>query len=189
VEPKMAELSSRAAMVESLAHTRIRECYQCGKCTAGCPMSARMDVMPNQLIRLLQLEQGEKAMQAEAAWVCVSCQTCSARCPKSVDCAAIMDGLRQLSLESGMSSPAQKRTVIFQQAFLDTIRRNGRLAELELIGVFKTKAFLSDGSIPHMLKDALLAPQLSKRGKLHLLGERVRDRKVVERIFSRCMNR
>ncbi len=99
-----------------------------------------------------------------------------------------MDGLRQLSLETGSASSAQQRTIIFQQAFLDTIRRNGRLVELELIGVFKTKTFLSDGSIAHMLKDALLAPQLSKRGKLHIARNRVRDRQVVERIFSRCLN-
>ena len=75
--------------------------------------------------------------------------TCSTRCPKSVDCAGVMDALRQLAVEQGDGLRRQRlRTVLFQQAFLDNIRRNGRLSELELIGAFKTKAFLEDWSVP-----------------------------------------
>ena len=76
--------------------------------------------------------------------------------------------------------------MLFQQAFLDNIRRNGRLCELELIGVFKTKAFLADQVFRCLMKDALLAPQLMKRSKFHLRGERVQDRGIVERIFKKC---
>jgi heterodisulfide reductase subunit C len=112
--------------------------------------------------------------------------TCSTRCPKSVDCGGVMDALRQLAVEQGVASEDRRRTVLFQQAFLDNIRRNGRLCELELIGVFKTKAFFADRNIPLLLKDALLAPQLITRGKFHLRGERVHDRGIVERIFAKC---
>lgn len=173
--------------IERLADTSAADCYQCGKCSAGCPMAENMDLLPNQLVRLVQLGKLDRAIRSDAIWKCVSCLTCSNRCPKSVDCAAILDGLRQLSAECGLASKARRRTVLFQQAFLDNIRRNGRLAELELIGVFKTKAFLGDRSIPLLLKDAMLAPKMMQRGKFHLRGERVRDRGVVQRIFDRCM--
>jgi hypothetical protein len=99
-----------------------------------------------------------------------------------------LDGLRQLAVERGVASKERLRTILFQEAFLDNIRRNGRLCELELIGVFKTKAFLKDMSIPLLMKDALLAPQLIKRSKFHIVGERVRDRGVVQRIFDKCMH-
>jgi heterodisulfide reductase subunit C len=185
---KVNGTSSDADLNAVVLHTGIRDCYQCGKCTAGCPMGVRMDVPPSQLIRFLQLGYVGKAMRADSIWLCVSCQTCAARCPKSVDCAGVMDELRQLSLENNVPSPAQKRTVIFQKAFLENIRRYGRLNELELIGVFKSKAFLADGRIGLLLKDATLAPQLSRRRKLHLSGEKVRARKVVDRIFARCLD-
>src|ERR1035441_498299 len=94
-----------------------------------------MDIPPTRLIRLLQLGDSETALRAGSIWQCVSCQTCSTRCPKSVDCAAVMDALRQVAFERGQASPEERRTVIFQRAFLDNIRRNGRLNEIELIAV------------------------------------------------------
>ena len=41
--------------LERLSRTRLAECYQCGKCSAGCPMAGQMDIPPTRLIRLLQL--------------------------------------------------------------------------------------------------------------------------------------
>ena len=41
--------------VEEISGETLPSCYQCGKCSAGCPMSAAMDLMPNQIVRLIQL--------------------------------------------------------------------------------------------------------------------------------------
>ena len=180
--------SASAILVETLAHTHFINCYQCGKCTAGCPMAAQMDIVPNQLIRLLQLGRVREALEAQSIWQCVSCQTCSTRCPKSVNCAGIMDGLRQVSLEEGRVSPAQRRVMLFQKAFLDNIRRNGRLDELELIAQFKLLGFMHDRRLSLLFQDATLAPKLNKRKKLHLRSKKVRDRAVLGRIFARSMD-
>ncbi|MGO9115122.1 MAG: 4Fe-4S dicluster domain-containing protein [Thermoguttaceae bacterium] len=174
--------------IECLSGTNLRDCYQCGKCSAGCPMADSMDVLPNRLIRLVQLGQAEKAISAESIWKCVSCMTCTARCPKSVDCAGVMDALRQIAFERGAVPEARQRTVLFQKAFLDNIRRNGRLRELELVGAFKLRAFFRDRSLRALIKDSFLAPKLMQRGKLHFGGKRVNDRGVVGRIFAKCMS-
>lgn len=99
-----------------------------------------------------------------------------------------MDALRQLSFERGVATPEQLRTVLFQKAFLKNIRRNGRLNELELIAEFKLSTFLRGRSLSFLLKDSMLAPELMKRKKFHLVGEKARDRAVVARIFARCMD-
>lgn len=164
----------------------VDDCYQCGKCTAGCPMSESMDLMPNQIIRLAQIGQEQRILESQAIWLCVACQTCSTRCPKSVDIAGVMDEMRQLSIEKGAASPAQQRTILFQLAFLQNIRRFGRTNEMELIRVFKTSVFFKDLNIPMLFKDAMLGPEMLKRRKLHLSGEKVRDRQLVARIFQRC---
>ena len=111
-------------------------------------------------------------MASTAIWHCVSCQTCTTRCPQSVDCAGVMDVLRQMSFERGKAARKLRRVLVFQKAFLDNVRRNGRLNEVELIGFFKTLAFLKDFNIPLLMKDTLLAPQLMQRGKLHVFGFR-----------------
>ncbi|MDR3604234.1 MAG: 4Fe-4S dicluster domain-containing protein, partial [Syntrophaceae bacterium] len=33
----------------------INQCYQCGKCSAGCPVAPEMDLLPHQLVRLAVL--------------------------------------------------------------------------------------------------------------------------------------
>ena len=170
-------------------HIHIVDCYQCGKCTAGCPVSQDMDLAPNQVIRLMQLGQSEKAVRSQAIWACLGCQTCSARCPKAVDCAGVMDALREAALVHDMASPARLLVVSFQEAFLENIRRNGRLNEMELIGRFKASVVFRTDRLSFLFKDAGLAPQLRKRKKLHLISEKARDRKIVERIFARCSNR
>jgi len=177
---------SSAAIVDSLSHTCIESCYQCGKCTAGCPVADRMESPPTQLLRMLQLGSLDRALRSTSIWRCVSCQTCTTRCPKSVDCAAVMDALRQLAFERGLAPDAARRTVVFQKAFLDNIRRNGRLRELELIAAFKGEVFLRGRSLGFLFEDASLAGELQKRRKLHLRGEAARDRAVVGRIFERA---
>lgn len=164
----------------------VKDCYQCGKCTAGCPVAERMDIMPSQLMRLIQIGCLEKALRSRAIWQCVSCQTCSTRCPQSVDIAGAIDILREMSVETKNFSPGLFRVVAFQKAFLDSVRRNGRLNEVELIRLFKTAAFLKDFNVPLLMKDAMMAPKLMQRGKFHAFGEKVKDRGIVDRIFERC---
>ena len=181
-------VTSEPVRIQFPKHIAIADCYQCGKCTAGCPVAAHMDLAPNQLMRLAQLGEWEKALRSRAIWDCVGCQTCSTRCPKEVDCAGVMDALREAALASGAASRERLPVVAFQKIFLENIRRNGRLNELELIGQFKANVVARTGRIPFLFKDAGLAPQLGKRKKLHLIPGKARDRKVVKRIFERCSN-
>jgi heterodisulfide reductase subunit C len=177
---------SRLEQLESLAGTKIANCYECGKCTAGCPAADRMEWKPNQVIRMLQLNQIDKALQSNSIWQCISCLTCASRCPQDVDLAALMDALREMSLKEGKTCPQAQQIVAFQKAFLDNIRHNGRLNELELIARFKSAVLIGSRQISFLFKDALLAPQLMKRKKLHLSPERAADREVLDRIFARC---
>ena len=85
---KIAELSGQDLMA----------CYQCGKCSAGCPMVSTMDILPNQTIRLVQLGLQEDVLKSKTIWLCASCVTCGARCPRGVDLSKIMEALRQIML-------------------------------------------------------------------------------------------
>jgi heterodisulfide reductase subunit C len=167
--------------------TNYDKCYQCGKCTAGCPVAERMDLMPNQMVRLVQTGATDRATRCQGIWQCVSCQTCTTRCPQDVNIAGVVDGLRQRAYDQGVAAPEQMRIVTFQQAFLENIRRHGRIHEVELIAQYKTLTFARDFRVPQLLKDALLAPKLIQKGKFHLVGENVKDKGVVQRIFARCL--
>lgn len=85
--------------VEELSGQDLLACYQCGECSAGCPAAFAMDLLPSQVIRLLQLGQVEDVLKSATIWFCAACQTCYARCPKGVDLSRIMEALRELAME------------------------------------------------------------------------------------------
>ena len=76
---------------------KIQNCFQCQKCSAGCPLNFAMDILPNQLFRHIQYGHRDKVLSAKSIWLCASCHTCSVRCPNSIDIAKVMDTLRSIS--------------------------------------------------------------------------------------------
>lgn len=85
--------------IEEVSGQDIMACYHCGKCSAGCPAAEAMDLLPNQVIRLVQLGQIERALESQTIWYCAACQTCYARCPKGVDLPRLMEALRELAMQ------------------------------------------------------------------------------------------
>lgn len=84
--------------VEMISGQDLLQCYQCGKCSAGCPAAFEMDILPSHVIRLAQMGQEEELSRVNSYWFCLSCQTCTVRCPRGVDIAKIMEALRLVTL-------------------------------------------------------------------------------------------
>jgi len=61
-------------------------------------MCFAMDILPNQVIRLAQLGLEDEIKAAKTIWLCASCLTCDARCPKGVDLSRVMEAMRLLTL-------------------------------------------------------------------------------------------
>lgn len=135
-------------------------CYQCGKCTAGCPIVSFMDYAPNRLIRVIQLDKLELALKSRTIWLCALCKTCSVRCPKNVDLANIMNKLRLISEERNIK-PMEKNVFLFHKLFKEQVLKNGRLFELGLISKYN----LLTGN---PFKDMSIGLSLIKKGKIGL---------------------
>ena len=87
--------------VEEISGQDLLACNQCGRCSAGCPVVAAMDLLPSQVVRQAQLGL-EETLECETIWICASCLTCVTRCPKGVDLPRLMEALRQVSLRRGV---------------------------------------------------------------------------------------
>ena len=90
------------ARVEEISGQDLLSCNQCGKCSAGCPVVAAMDLLPSQVIRMAQLGM-EDVLECKTIWICASCLTCVTRCPKGVDLPRLMEALRQIALRQGVA--------------------------------------------------------------------------------------
>jgi heterodisulfide reductase subunit C len=161
--------------VEEFSGEDVKNCYQCGKCSAGCPIAADMDLPPNQVIRLLQLGLTDTALRSKTIWLCASCETCTTRCPREVDLATIMDALRNLAIREKIRSP-ERAVTLFNKIFLSIVKKYGRLFEMELIGMFNT------GTLK-FFKDITKAPKLLLRGRLGFLPN-LEGRKTANPVFK-----
>jgi heterodisulfide reductase subunit C len=133
-----------------------------------------MQYTPNELFRLIQLGDRAIVLTSNTFWFCVSCYTCSIRCPNDIDIAHIMDSLRELSLEAGYPS-ALPQARDFHRIFLDCIRRSGRVSELELMARYNLK-------LRKPFMRMALGWALFRKGRLELWPFRGRG---VRRLFRR----
>ncbi|NWG04866.1 MAG: 4Fe-4S dicluster domain-containing protein [Syntrophaceae bacterium] len=155
---------------------KIQACFQCQKCSAGCPIAYAMDILPNQVLRHIQYGHREKILSSKTIWICASCYTCSVRCPNEIDIAKIMDVLRSLAIRSGIEA-GEKDVPLFHSVFLNTIKSKGRIHELSLILGFKSKT-------RDFFKDAGLGWKMFRKGKIKLLPSRWGGGKEIQEIFK-----
>ncbi|NLB53279.1 MAG: 4Fe-4S dicluster domain-containing protein [Syntrophomonadaceae bacterium] len=174
--PACAEDQDLIGRLEADAGTNVNLCYQCGKCTAGCPAAFAMDYPPRQIIRLLQLGMVKPALQAESIWICATCETCSTRCPRGVDIASLMDALRREALRQGQTD---KKVAAFNQAFLNCVKLFGRTYEAGILLQHNLKT-------GQPFKDAQYGLPMMKRGKVGVLPTRIKNRDEIKKIFERA---
>jgi heterodisulfide reductase subunit C len=155
----------------------VEACYQCGKCTAGCPLAPMMDMKPNQVIRACQLGLKDTVLESNAIWHCAGCETCASRCPRDIDMSRVNKALARMCVVQGRK-PKDRGMAIFHQAFMESMGRWGRAHEMELMSLSKMR----DSS--QRFKDIGLGAALFSRGRLALLPSWVRQSQKVRQIIA-----
>jgi heterodisulfide reductase subunit C len=140
----------------------IEACYQCGKCTASCPMARAMDMTPNQVIRAVQLGLKDLVLGANAMWYCAGCETCASRCPRDIDMMRVNKALARITVRE-KRRPKDPAVAAFHKSFMESMGRWGRADEFEVIALTKLR------SPAQRFKDLLLGASLFSKGRLALL--------------------
>ncbi len=156
----------------------LTRCYQCGECTAGCPVTPEMDAGPTKTLRLLQLGMEEEVFSLTTPWLCASCETCTTRCPNDIDVAQVMDVIRQLARLKGKKIPL-KDPRVFQDVFLNSMKMYGKLFEPGMMAFYNVKS-------GHLLHDVTLGPSMLAKGRLPLLPHRSKNRARLKEIMERA---
>ena len=156
---------------------QVSACFQCHKCSTGCPIGPEMDFLPSQIMRLVHLGAEQEALASRSIWLCASCEACTTRCPMAIDIAAVMDALRILAIERRIDLP-DARGKQFHRSFLGSVRRHGRVYEMGMMTAYKLR-------VGDLLSDVDKVPQLLAQGKLSLLPDRSGDIRQVREVFRR----
>jgi heterodisulfide reductase subunit C len=135
-------------------------CYQCEKCTSGCPASPEMELVPAQIMHASQLNLKPYILKANSIWLCASCETCTTRCPQGIDISKVMDALRIIARREKVK--AKIRTVpIFYNLCLLSLRTIGCIYEVGVAAIMR----LLTGRAGN---DFMLGVELYKRRRLSL---------------------
>ena len=168
------------ALCQSIAHDAgvdLKDCYQCGKCTAGCPLAESMDLVPREVIRYLQFGMVDKVLEAESPWMCAQCAVCSARCPQNVDICSIMRAVRLASKNAG-KRPLPEAD-IFDEEFIANVRAHGVSNEQYLAAAYNLKS-------GHLMQDMGNATRMLKRGMVGVAMHNTKGRAEVAALIDRA---
>jgi len=81
----------------------VLNCYLCGTCTAGCPISEiETDYNPRKIMRKILLGKKDELLHSGEIWKCYQCHTCVAHCPQDVRFADVIRALRQIASAEGI---------------------------------------------------------------------------------------
>jgi len=154
----------------------VRSCIQCGTCTGSCPNEFAMDHTPRQLWQMVLMGQKAEIFQSKTFALCSACYYCTLRCPRGLPLTEAMDALKQIAARKKISK--YKDSIQFYKNFLKSIRRHGRVNEME----FMTLYFVALKNPLTPLRFAPLGLRLMLKGKVSLLPPFTRKR-PLESIF------
>ena len=161
---------------------KIRNCIQCGTCSASCPLMERMDMAPRKVFALIRDGFAREALSANTPWFCVSCYNCMVRCPQEIPVTDIMYGIKQLATAEGLAPPNHKLPDLYA-AFADNAEANGRITETMVMAGYGRKHPLDAvANIP-------LAARLLRRGRLDFTSKKSPAPSKVRELLSAVKNR
>ena len=156
----------------------LKDCYQCGKCTAGCPLADGMDLMPREVIRYLQLGAVDVVLEAKTPWICAQCVVCSSRCPQNVDICSVMRAVRLASKHAG-KQPLPEAD-IFDDTFIANVKSHGVSNEQYLAAAYNLKS-------GHLTQDMGNAFRMLKRKMVGVAVHNTKGRSEVAALVDRAL--
>lgn len=171
--------SEFAEFIQKKSGENVNLCYQCRKCSSGCPMRHWMDYTPAQLIHAIRLGMKDLVLSSKTTWLCASCQTCNTRCPQEIDIPLVFDTTKVIMMKEKRKSPIPSVYSFYKEA-LRNMKFFGRLYELGLIMGLKLRTF-------QFFKDVGLGMKMFIKGKLNIfpsisLGRTISTWKIFSRV-------
>lgn len=163
--------------IERISGEHLADCYQCGKCSAGCPVGYAMTELPDKIMRLVQLGLKEDVLKSETPWLCASCETCATRCPQEVEIPRVMEAIRVIAIRENRKS--KEKVKLFNLLFIDNIKKFGRSYEPLLLAFYNLKS-------GRFLQDLVNGIILFMKGKIGLLPNMPKKLDSTKKIFERC---
>lgn len=169
-------ISEFASGIKALHGVDANMCYQCRKCTSGCPLAEFMDMTPTQVIHAVRLGLKETVLNSNTYWLCVACGICTARCPQETGLLKVMDALANVAITEGVT-PKEPAIAEFYKTGLSIIKNFGMMYETGVAGLLSLKT----GNVG---RDINVGLRMFKKGKLDVLPH-FQNSREMKKLFKR----
>jgi heterodisulfide reductase subunit C len=119
----LAEADTRfiRRLESELGASDLNKCFQCGVCTASCPVrEVEASFSPRKIMKLAKLGLRKHVYASDTIWLCSMCFMCQERCPQDVRPPEVMTVLRNMAAKDGVAQPNLLK-------LLDILKTNGRI--------------------------------------------------------------
>jgi len=174
------------ALVESEARDRTggvgvdlwRDCFQCGTCSAVCPLADYMDRNPRQMIATLRAGREEEILRSCGIWTCTSCYACTVACPKQVPLTDSIYALKREAMRQGVY-PRRFPTPVMARQFVRTVDKWGRSTESRI-----SLSFYLRTDPKQLLRHVRLGLRLLQAGRMSLRRESVPEPAQIRKMLE-----
>ena len=112
-------------LARELGAQELSKCFQCGVCTASCPVREIEERFnPRRIMKLAKLGLKEQVFASDFIWLCSMCFMCHERCPQDVKPPDVMTVLRNLAAKEGKAPPNLVKLI-------DVLAENGRVYPID----------------------------------------------------------
>jgi heterodisulfide reductase subunit D len=101
-------------------------CYQCQRCSSGCPTAPQMSITPAQMMRMAQLGLEQRLVSDASIWRCLGCDSCTEHCPYGISVRRLVELLRQKTMQQ-YYLPGKHETFQGDEALAKGVRALGML--------------------------------------------------------------
>ena len=164
--------------IAKLAHgEKLFTCIQCGTCSATCPVSHYMDYTPRKIIAMVREGFKEEVLGSFTIWLCASCYSCTADCPREIKITDVMYALKQMAIQEGVY-PKRFPIPVMATEFFRGVEREGRNSEGRLMMnmALKTNPF-------RLLRYAKLGWNLWRTGRASLREEGIQNKEGLHKLL------
>ena len=157
---------------------QIRDCIQCGTCSATCPLSIYMDYTPRKIILMAHQGFKEEVLRSFTPWLCASCYACMVNCPREIKITEIMYSLKMKAIEERMY-PKRFPIPVLAREFTRLVKKKGRNPETKLIIALALRT-----NPLNLLKMAPLGLRLMKAGRLEIMTKSIKGKDQLKTMLQ-----
>ncbi len=143
---KKPDSSLRMRLLAKVGEQKPYNCYQCIRCTSGCPSMKMLELKPHEVVALAKAGFIEELLNSGIMWACATCLKCKERCPQAVAPVDLIFALRNLAVEKEVKVPEsfmQSLSMILECGYISkpqaTINRRLEKTDRDKLGLPKFK--------------------------------------------------